>query len=739
MLTAGNRVYLIGHQDGSFPELGWHIPGEMGGIWDHPIKLMDGFAAELTLSGRTVILDRAVEFVNYPFANVHKYTFPEVDLRAERWQFVPDDAEGVVVQYHLHNGGDDTRSVTFTFRGYADLRPTWLADSLGVEDGRDAATFSADLGAWVVSDSQHPWTVVYGSSDTESVPEILQNPYRGRGFAGATGHSITLAPGETRILQFVIAGSYQGEAAAVATYRLLQERTEIMFEEKQARYAELAHRSKLTVPDKRLETTFEWLKYNCDWLVRSVPEIGTGIGAGLPDYPWWFGVDSEYALQGYMMIGQREIVFKTIALLDSLSTAANGNGRIVHEVSTNGVVFNPGNINETPQFATLIWKIYRWSGDRAFLERYFPTVEAGLAWLLEETDIDGNGFPDGFGMMEIHGLDSEMIDVASYTQQAFSAAAGMADALGKSRLSEAYRQRAAELQEKINARFWSPEFESYADFIGSDEQALHLIDAAIVRADTLDKPWAVAELKETQQAIRTDPSPVNRPFVLYHNWVVNTPLETGIADAERAEVALRTAERFVNPFGVFVTGIDRDASAGADDGSFKGSQQFSYTGAVMTLPTGVQAIAENNYGNPDRALEYLQRITRSFSYAFPGSIYEVSPDYGMMTQAWNIYAYAVPIVEQFFGILPRADRNTVRIRPLMPTEWNRASLENVAMGDNEISVFYEREGETIRLRVEQRNADWAIELLPPDGYEPAPNGEGQDTGRVVEAVFVRKR
>ena len=30
---------------------------------------------------------------------------------------------------------------------------------------------------------------------------------------------------------------------------------------------------------------------------------------------------------------------------------------------------------------------------------------------------------------------------------------------------------------------------------------------------------------------------------------------------------------------------------------------FSYTGAVMTLPTGVQAIGENNYGNPDAALE----------------------------------------------------------------------------------------------------------------------------------------
>lgn len=38
-VTAGDRVNTVGHQDGSFPDLGW----EMGGIRDHPIKLVDGF------------------------------------------------------------------------------------------------------------------------------------------------------------------------------------------------------------------------------------------------------------------------------------------------------------------------------------------------------------------------------------------------------------------------------------------------------------------------------------------------------------------------------------------------------------------------------------------------------------------------------------------------------------------------------------------------------------------------
>ena len=46
-VTAGTRTYLIGTQDGNFPDMGEHLPGEMGGGWLHPIKLIDGFRMQL--------------------------------------------------------------------------------------------------------------------------------------------------------------------------------------------------------------------------------------------------------------------------------------------------------------------------------------------------------------------------------------------------------------------------------------------------------------------------------------------------------------------------------------------------------------------------------------------------------------------------------------------------------------------------------------------------------------------
>lgn len=712
-VTAGNRVYMVGHQDGSFPELGWHIKGEMGGIWDHPIKLMDGFSIDLMIDNEAVSIGEAQSFVNFPMANRHHYELESQNLELERWQFVPDDKEGIIIQLLIKNTGKARRKFDLKFTGHSDLRPTWLAERLNIEDAQDEAIYNKELDAWIVQDQRNTWYSIFGADEISSAQNSTASKHSGKGVSKSLNYPVDLMPGKTYTINFVIAGSYTSQDAAKATYQDLHQRFISLFRQKQIRYADLASNSRLNIPDKDIQEAYEWLKYNCDWLVRKVPEIGTGIGAGIPDYPWWFGVDSEYALKGYMAIGQYKPVYQTIALLDSLSMAANGNGRIVHEVSTNGVVFNEGNINETPQFASLVWEVYLWNGDRDFLKRYYPDIKMGLSWLLEDRDNNDNLFPDGFGMMEIHGLDSEMIDVASYTQKGFADAANIARELGEQEIADSYQNTAEELRRNINERFWSEEFNSFADFIGTDKQALELIEDAIVRADTLKKPWAVEELEKTKEAIMENPSDEPQAFVLHHNWVVNTPMEMGIADKDKALLALKTAEKFVNPFGVFVTGIDRDESAGSDDGSFKGSKVFSYTGAVMTLPTGVQIIAENNYGRPNQALNYLKRMSRTFSYALPGSIYEVSPDYGMITQAWNIYGFAIPMVQQFFGIKPKAQAKRVVIRPQMPDNWDEAVLENVKVADNAVSIFYQKKDGKLSLKVNQTNTEWTVEIIWP--------------------------
>ena len=90
----------------------------------------------------------------------------------------------------------------------------------------------------------------------------------------------------------------------------------------------------------------------------------------------------------------------------------------------------------------MIWEVFCWTGDKAFLIKYFLTIEKGLESLLKENDKDGNLLSDGFGMMEIHGMDSEMLDVAVYSQKAFADAAKMALLLGKTDLAKQHQSKA---------------------------------------------------------------------------------------------------------------------------------------------------------------------------------------------------------------------------------------------------------------------------------------------------------
>ncbi|MEZ4902749.1 MAG: hypothetical protein R2822_13840 [Spirosomataceae bacterium] len=152
-------------------------------------------------------------------------------------------------------------------------------------------------------------------------------------------YEIEIPANTSLVLPFTIAGSYHSLATATATYQEVQGNAIQLLKDKKTRYESILAQTQLIVPDKNIQQAFKWLKYSTDWLVRDVPEIGRGLSAGLPDYPWWFGVDNEYALQGALMIGRFDIVEQTIDLLVKSSEKENkGNGRILHEMSTNGAV-----------------------------------------------------------------------------------------------------------------------------------------------------------------------------------------------------------------------------------------------------------------------------------------------------------------------------------------------------------------------------------------------------------------
>jgi len=101
-VTAGDRTYLIGTQDGNFPDMGQHIPGEMGGLWLPPIKLIDGFRARIAEVGtdKEILLSESAEMVTYPYGNLFRYGRVLDDLDVERVDLPPAIGELVLARAH---------------------------------------------------------------------------------------------------------------------------------------------------------------------------------------------------------------------------------------------------------------------------------------------------------------------------------------------------------------------------------------------------------------------------------------------------------------------------------------------------------------------------------------------------------------------------------------------------------------------------------------------------------------
>lgn len=704
-VTAGDRVYSVGHQDGSFPDLGWHVTDEMGGIWNHPIKIMDGFQLAVGIEDMTCLANAEL-FTNYSIGNKHEYADVN-EIKISRMQFVPDSIQGLVIEYLLKNTSSVGKNINLKFTGRFDLRPVWLAEKKGLVDSQDSYKQADDV--IIAKDANNNW---YGSlSSSLAVDKVDGNSpckidNNGLGVDAVLNQSLTLAAGETKAVKYFITGSHKSESEAIATINQLKQNSSQLLKSKIKRLAALNDFNVLITPDSGVNTMYEWVRYNNDWLMRDVPEEGRGISAGIPDYPWWFGTDSGYAVEGLLAQGQWEDALSTIDLIIKLSERANGaSGKIMHEASTNGIVFNPGNLNTTPRFIQTLWMAYSWTGRPELLNRYYDLAKKGIAWI-ESQDKDENGYPDGPGMMEIHGLHTEMIDVVAYQEQAYRAGANFALAANDLEQGNSYLEKSKHLRAKINSDWWAAEFSSYADFRATKKQAVELIEAAIVRADTLNKPWAVEELKSTLNKVKDHSSEATKGYVVHHNWVVNTPMETGSADTAKALAALETARSYQNRFGMFVTGIDRDE----EQETATKWKAFSYVGAVMTLPTGVQAIGAARYGKTDVSYGYLKNLENSFSYALPGSMYEVSPDFGMVTQAWNSYAVAVPIIEHYFGIKPIAHENKLILKPKLPKAWQEAQLLNVRIGDNLVSLRYNSDPEGTETWNITQTLDWEIEV-----------------------------
>jgi len=728
-VTAGDRAYLIGTQDGDFPDLGGHVRGEMGGLWLHPIKLIDGFWATIVEgdTGREVTLSKSPRFINYPHGNRFRYGLVLDSLEVERFQFSPDGQAGVVVQYKFINSAARPRNLSLRLSVKPDLLPVWFSDQIGIKDAGDTVSWLTSNSLFAARDREHPWFLVWGA--TQPGARLVNQPDS----LPTSSHSLSVDARGSATVTFVFAGSTTTRKQAENAWSYLARHHAQLLETKHAHYASILQRARIRIPDQRLQEVYSWVRINAEWLVRDVPGIGRGLSGGLMEYPWWFGTDASYSLQALMATGDFALVKQTLRLLRSQSAKANGNGRILHEVTTNGGVSNPGNTQETAQFIYTVGRFLQWSGDLDFAREMYPAMTQGLHWLLSDMDRNGNLFPEGYGIMEVLGLNKEVIDVAVYTQLALEGAARVAGALGDVQAAARYREQAAQLATRINQRFWLENEVSYGDFYGTREEAIGVAEGAIKQINLKGAEEVTERDRQSigfYQELRRKWSGLpdtTRAWITNENWVIVTPVETGIAPRDRAIRLLdRIRKENVGEYGPYLSATDKQA--------------------MMTISTGVQAVAEAKYGRMDQALWYVDKIVETFNRKLPGSISEMMPDYGCFTIAWTSYGIVVPLILHVFGIEPDAPNQTVILDPKLPSDWEDISIEDLPIGNNLISFSRARTGRGVEYTVAARDTGWKFRLkgvaLPGAKYflngKPvsAPAGEIALSGRKNHLLVV---
>lgn len=705
-LNTGYRMYIIGSQDGLFPERGEHLPYEMWGLWMPPIKVLQGFW--FLIDGELV--KDAEQYEQLPYGS--RFFFrKEGEWELERFQFIPQDEKGMAVELTLRNLSEEKKELALQLGLRSHLRPVWLAERAGIEDGGDSFTYDEEKGRLILKDEKNPWEARLAASVALTPEEGAEVPVECRendkcSYFQLKG-KVQLEKGEEKKITFWLAASEQSGAEADCVLERLMANTDIYLQEKVAVYEKLDETAVLSFPGRpEFEEMYRWTKYINDWIIRKVSGVGTGIVAGYAEFPWWFGNDTNYIAPALLMQGSYEACKETLRLLRRKSGEYNGNGRVVHEISNNGIVYYEGMTTETPQFADTVWTVYQWSGDREFLEEMYDFCRQGMDWI-EESCVDG--LPRGYGISEIAGLDCFCCDTALLAVRGFEILANMSEELGKAEAAAAYREKQEKTWKKFQEEFYMPEYGFYGDMVASKEEI-------IPRAETWKytlKSFPITDEEKImgESSCKHDKSPTDRAA----KEKLRARMEGVIQQAEKLSQGERKAY-YLFGFGHSFIPVQFGYIKGQEAEAVRKAQletaekEYIEVENMMPIGLGREIVGLGKMQKLPEILEDIQQVAEGFSRVMPGATNEIYPDMGCFVQAWNNMATMWPYANSIFGIVPNAGKKTILLQPCVGPLVDGMTLTNLIIGGEKFNFAYRETATGGVLTVRRPSPEWTVRL-----------------------------
>ncbi|HZD72987.1 MAG TPA: glycogen debranching protein [Actinomycetota bacterium] len=772
-VAAGTRAHSIAFQDGRFYANGWHITGEMGGVWAPPLKLVDG--VWFGLDGQWV--GPATKFTSG--WGYTRFDLPDTaGLQLERTDFVPDGRRGALFGLEITNPGRSPRTAKLSVDAHSELMGQYpwgfdgvtpnASDNLpdtGNFDGRnlrftdDGALpgapvhhYAALVGTALKPDSGtiggqfwgpqpgHRCTGTEPGAPADPKPSACDDGPFGRGTGGELTYSIRLPAGGSRTVWLAVAGSDNGLAAARRELRQVLRNPASQLAAKAASRQRLAQRTRLDLPgDPLVQKSIEWGKQNIADLTKTANDLqirwtnqgkqfpapsgtvpqATWIGAGFPDYPWIFGTDAEYTAFASVSLGQFDAIKGHLRALRDISDILNDrSGVVAHEAVSDGSIWFGHDSRQTNPDGTTT---FDFNTDETVK---FPSAVA-LIWRWT----GDNRFRDEMYDFAVRNLRYVVRTLDTDND-------GWPEGLGNV-------ERTGMGPEKLdNAVYFIRGLYDLADMARSKHDSATVTwttDLARQLQQRFDGTWWFEAAQQYADSLGAD----NQQSFQKH-WIGQTPME--------AELHVRGQ----TVPGLAPTGHGTTALAGRENDCFSGEHPLNpglfHTGCgggpngqgekvIFGLTTSIQSIGEGNYGRlgPGQQERYTHAIAETmFSEPAtggtpdeqPGATPEIfpSPDQGpnidrcwtcrsMFMQAWNNYGTAWAVVHQWLGVRPDLGFGQLEVVPQVPDGQARVAGSNIRVGSGSVDVTATHSGNlfTATVRAKVGGTDLVVGQTVPSG------------------------
>jgi len=649
--AVGTRAGLFGNEQGSLE------------AWIYPLKILRDFHLRFHIAGAALPAEAlARTLIVHPESSTIVYTGDVFSVRETL--FVPVQEPGAIITFEVDTA--EPLEIEAVFK--RDFQLEWPAALAGVDEdwdsalhafrfGEESGKFQALIGSPTAVKGSEAYSTNYFFSQQDSI--LLGATKKGR---------------ETKII--VIAAGLEGAPALAKLYDHLAKDYPELLRSSAAYYRDyLDHTVSLKLPDKQLETAYDWARVSMLQGMVQNPFLGEGLVAGFnksgddyrPGFDWFFGRDAEWTALALDAEGD----FRTVRnALDFLSKYQRADGKIPHEIAQSAsftdwfksTPYAYASADATPLFIIAVNDYVTHSGDLGFAQQKWDNLVRAYEFLRSTYDAQGLAQNAGVGTGWIEGgplypVRTELYQ-ASLGLEAARALSHLAHLVGKEDLSRELEQTFERTKPVLDKTFWSPEKKIYA------------------------------------YALDTNGNPVDVASVLSM-----VPMWFEQFDGDQAQSMI---EQLARPDHQTDWGMRILSSR--DPKYNPGGYHY---GAVWPLFTGWASIGEYRYHRPFSAYSNLRAnalLTLTGSLGHDAEV--LSGDYfqtlatGTPHQIWSAAMVVNPLLSGLLGLLVDAGSCRLDFVPHIPADWSSFSVSNVRVGAMALNLNYQRTPESVRLELQ---------------------------------------